>query len=88
MKDTSSPRLLFELLDLSAIRPVLWFGLHEDGADRPVMYDPGWDLQALMLRQLGQIRYVKDLVKRLQRNRYLRRVCGYLDRVPTEAHFT
>lgn len=41
-----------------------------------------------MLRQLEQIPYVKDLVKRLRRNRYLRQVCGYRDRVPTEAHFS
>ena len=41
-----------------------------------------------MLRQLEQIPYVKDLVKRLRRNPYLRRVCGYGDRVPTEAHFS
>lgn len=41
-----------------------------------------------MLRQLEQIRYVKDLVKRLSRNRYLRQVCGYQDKVPTEAHFS
>ena len=28
------------------------------------------------------------LVKRLRRNPYLRRVCGYGDRAPCEAHFT
>jgi len=88
MKKSGSPRLLFEMLDLSPIRPVLWLGLHQNGQGRPVEYDPEWDLRALMLRQLEQIPYVKDLVKRLQRNRYLRRVCGYRDRVPTEAHFS
>jgi len=31
---------------------------------------------------------VKDLVKRLRRNPYLRRVCGYGDRAPCEAHFS
>ena len=41
-----------------------------------------------MLRQLLQIPYVKDLVKRLKRNPYLRKVCGYGERAPTEAHFT
>jgi len=41
-----------------------------------------------MLRQKEQIPYVKDLVKRLRRNPYLRRVCGYLDRSPYDAHFT
>jgi hypothetical protein len=41
-----------------------------------------------MIRQLEQIPYVKDLVKRLRRNRYLRNVCGYRDKTPTEAHFT
>jgi len=75
-------------LDLSAIRPILWWGLHEDGQGRPVEYDPEWDLRALMLRQLEQIPYVKDLVKRLRRNRYLRQVCGYQNKVPTEAHFS
>jgi hypothetical protein len=41
-----------------------------------------------MLRQLEQIPYVKDLVKRLGRDPYLRKICGYGDRVPTEAHFS
>jgi len=40
-----------------------------------------------MLRQLLQIPYVKDLVKRLGRDPYLRKICGYGDRVPSEAHF-
>lgn len=88
MKKTGSPKLLFEMLDLSPIRPILWWGLHEHGQGRPVEYDPEWDLRALMLRQLEQFPYVKDLVKRLSRNRYLRRVCGYRDKVPTEAHFS
>jgi len=88
MKKTGSPKLLFENVDLSPIRPILWWGLHEDGPGRPVMYDPEWDLRALLLRQLEQIPYVRDLVKRLRRNRYLRRVCGYRIRVPTEAHFS
>jgi len=88
MKKSGSPRLLFEMLDLSPIRPVLWWGLHTDGAGRPVEYNPEWDLRALMLRQLEQIPYVKDLVKRLRRNRYLRQVCGYQSKVPTPAHFS
>jgi len=33
-------------------------------------YDPEWDLNVLMLRQLLQIPYVKDLVKHLRRNFY------------------
>ena len=41
-----------------------------------------------MLRPLEQIPYIKDLVKRLRRNPYLRRVCGYGDRAPCEAHFS
>jgi hypothetical protein len=41
-----------------------------------------------MLRQLEQIPYVKDLVKRLRRNRSMRMACGYGSRVPTEAHFS
>lgn len=41
-----------------------------------------------MLRQLEQIPYVKDLAKRLRRNPFLRKACGYGRRVPTEAHFS
>jgi hypothetical protein len=88
MKETGSPMLLFESLDLTPIHPILWSDLHREGPGRPVEYDPEWDLKALMLRQLLQIPYVKDLVKRLGREPYLRRICGYGDRVPTEAHFT
>ena len=88
MKESGSPKLLFENLDLTPIHPILWTGLHRHGPGRPVEYDPEWDLRALMLRQLLQIPYVKDLVKRLRRNLYLRRVCGYGDRAPTEAHFS
>jgi len=88
MRKTGSPVVLFECLDLSAVRPIPWFGLHEDGPGRPVEYNPEWDLKALMLRQLLQIPYVSDLVKRLNRNRYLRRACGYRDKAPTEAHFS
>jgi len=88
MKKTGSPMLLFENVDLSPIRPILWFDLHVDGPGRPVEYDPEWDLRALMLRQVEQIPYVKDLVKRLNRNRCLRRACGYNGKAPTEAHFS
>jgi hypothetical protein len=41
-----------------------------------------------MLRQLEQISYVKDLVKRLRRYKEMRSACGYGDKVPTEAHFS
>jgi hypothetical protein len=41
-----------------------------------------------MLRQLEQIPYVKDLVKRLIRYRDMRSACGYGEKVPTEAHFS
>jgi hypothetical protein len=41
-----------------------------------------------MLRQLEQIPYVKDLVKRLKRYKEMRSACGYGDKVPTEAHFS
>ena len=88
MKETGSPELLFEMLDLTPIQPILWKGLHREGPGRPVKYNPESDLRALMLRQLEQIPYVKDLVKRLRRNPYLRSVCGYGDDVPTEAHFS
>jgi hypothetical protein len=79
---------LFKNLDLTPLHSILWKGLHREGSGRPVEYDPECDLRALMLRQLEQIPYVKDLVKRLRRNPFLRRVCGYGSRVPTEAHFS
>jgi hypothetical protein len=80
--------VLFKNLDLSPLHSILWKGLHLEGAGRPVKYDPKCDLRALMLRQLEQIPYMKDLVKRLRRSRCLRRTCGYGSRVPTEAHFS
>ena len=46
------------------------------------------DLKALMLRQIEQIPYIKDIVKRLRRNPYLRKACGYGDKAPYEAHFS
>ena len=88
VKDTGSPKLLFENLDLTPIHHILWKNLHKKGPGRPVEYNPKWDLRALMLRQLLQIPYVKDLAKRLSRDSYLRDVCGYRARTPTEAHFS
>jgi hypothetical protein len=41
-----------------------------------------------MLRQLEQIPYVKDLVKRLRRYGEMRCACGYGEKVPAEAHFS
>ena len=41
-----------------------------------------------MLRQLEQIPYIKDLVKRLGRSCSMRKACGYGSNVPTEAHFS
>jgi len=87
-KKIGSPKLLFKNLDLTPIHPILWTGLHQYGPGRPVEYNPEWDLRALLLRQLEQIPYVKDLVKRLRRNHYLRKVCGYGSRAPCEAHFS
>jgi len=63
-----SPKLLFENLDLTPIQPILWKDLRTKGPGRPVGYYPVWDLKALMLRQLHQILYMKDPVKRLKRN--------------------
>ncbi|GEM_PF-597124 len=80
--------LLFGNLDLSPIRSILWKGLHLEGPGKPVTYDPECDLRALMLRQLEQIPYVRDLVKRLRRSRHMRTTCGYGRKVPTEAHFS
>ena len=74
MTKAGSPKLLFDNLDLTPIRSILWTDLHKDGPGRPVEYQPEWDLRALMLRQLEQIPYIKDLVKRLRRNPYLRRL--------------
>ena len=80
--------LLFQGLDLTPLHSVLWKDLHLDGAGRPVEYGPECDLRALMLRQLEQIPYVKDLVKRLRRYKDMRSACGYGEKVPTEAHFS
>jgi len=76
-KKIGSPKLLFKRLDLTPIQPILWTGLHKTGPGRPVEYNPTCDLRALMLRQLEQIPYIKDLVKRLRRDPSLRQVCGY-----------
>jgi len=86
--EAGSPKLLFENLDLTPIHSILWTDLHKHGPGRPVEYNPEWDLKALMLRQLEQIPYIKDLVKRLRRNPYLRQVCGYGNRAPCDAHFS
>jgi hypothetical protein len=80
--------LLFECLDLTPLHSILWKGLHREGVGRPVKCNPECDLRALMLRQLEQIPYVKDLVKRLKRYKEMRDVCGYDRKVPTEAHFS
>jgi len=82
------PKLLFKNLNLTPIHSILWTDLHIDGPGRPVEHNPEWDLRALLLRQLEQIPYIKDLVKRLRRNPYLRKVRGYVDRAPCEAHFS
>jgi transposase len=88
MKRSGSPNLLFKSLDLKPLHFILWKNLHHKGAGRPVEYDPESDLRALMLRQLEQIPYIKDLVKRLQRSKDMRSACGYANKVPTEAHFS
>jgi len=80
--------ILFENLDLTPIHSILWKGLHLEGPGRPVTYNPECDLRALMLRQLEQIPYMKDLVKQLTRNLNMRKACGYDSNVPTEAHFS
>jgi transposase len=80
--------LLFESLDLRPLHSILWKNLHLEGAGRPVEYNPECDLRALMLRQLEQMPYVKDLVKRLKRSLTMRHACGYGDKAPTEAHFS
>jgi len=88
MERSGSPMLLFGSLDLKPLHSILWKDLHLEGAGRPVEYDPECDLRALMLRQLQQIPYVKDLVKKLRRNKEMRSACGYNSKVPTEAHFS
>jgi transposase len=88
MEKSGSPMLLFQNLDLRPLHSILWKGLHLDGSGRPVEYNPESDLRALMLRQLEQIPYVKDLVKRLRRDKDMRSACGYDSKAPTEAHFS
>jgi hypothetical protein len=85
MKEVGSPKLLFENLDFTPIHSTLWKDLHGQGPGRLVEYQPEWDLRTLMLRQLLQIPYTKDLVKRLRRSPYLRKVYGYGDRAPCES---
>jgi len=85
MKEAGSPKLLFENLDLTPIQPILRKNLHKEGPGRPVEYNPEWDLRALMLRQLEQIPYIKDPVKRLRRDPSLRQVCGYRDKALLES---
>lgn len=87
-KEVGSPKLLFENLDSTPIQSILWKGLHRQGPGKPAVYNLVWDLRALMLRQILQIPYMKDMVKRLRRDPYLRRICGYGDRAPSEAHFS
>jgi hypothetical protein len=88
MERPGSPKVLFENVDLSSLHFILWKDLHVEGAGRPVEYEPECDYRALLLRQLEQIPYVKDLVKRLNRYKEMRIACGYGDKVPTEAHFS
>jgi transposase len=88
MKEVGSHKQLFENLDLTPTHHILWTGLHTKGPGRPVQYNPEWDLRALIIRQHEQIPYVKDLAKRLRREKSLREACGYRDKTPTEAHFT
>jgi transposase len=88
MERSGSPTLLFANLDLKPLHSILWKDLHLEGAGRPVEYNPECDLRALMLRQLEQIPYVKDLVKRLNRSHSMQLACGYDGKAPTEAHFS
>jgi len=88
MERSGSPMVLFENVDLSPLHFILWKDLHLEGAGRPVEYEPECDYRALLLRQLEQIPYIKDLVKRLNRYKEMRSACGYGDKVPTEAHFS
>ena len=79
---------MFKNLDFTPIHSILWTGLHRYGSGRPIEYQLEWDQRVLMLCQLEQIPYVKDPMKRLKRNQYLRNVCGYNDKAPTEPHFS
>ena len=88
MERSGSPKGLFENVNLSPLHFILWQDLHLEGAGHPVEYEPECDFRALLLRQLEQIPYIKDLVKRLNRYKEMRSACGYGDKVPTEAHFS
>ena len=59
MKETGSPKILFENLDLTPAQHILWKNLHTTGPGRPVQYNPEWDLRAIMIRQLEQIPYAR-----------------------------
>ncbi len=41
-KETGSPKLLFENLDLTPIHSILWTDLHTEGPGRPVDYGGGF----------------------------------------------
>ena len=88
MERSGSPKGLFENVNLSPLHFILWKDLHLEGAGHPVEYEPECDYRALLLRQLEQIPYIKDLVKRLNRYKEMRSACGYGDKVPSEAHFS
>ena len=88
MERSGSPKVLFENVDLSPLHFILWKDLHLEGAGHPVEYEPECDYRALLLRQLEQIPYIKDLVKRLNRYKEMRSDCGYGDKVPTQAYFS
>lgn len=87
-KEVGSPKVLFQSLDLTPIQSILWRDLHRQGPGRPVVYDPVWGLRALMLRQILQIPYVKDVVRRLRRDAHLRGMCRYGDRAPCHVQFS
>lgn len=88
MKETGSPRTIIRELEFKSYPAYIVEGSASRGAEEAVKYNPESDLKALMLRQLEQIPYIKDWVKLLRRNLYLRRICGYGGDVPAEAHFS
>jgi len=64
MKETGSPKFLFENLDLTPIHHILWKNLHTEGPGRPSRRPLGI-FKALIVKQLRCIPSDRELYRRL-----------------------
>ena len=79
MKETGSPKLLFENLDLTPIHTILWTDLHTEGPGRPPR-NPLGIFKALMTKRLRQIPSDRELYRRLWNDPLLRMICDIEER--------